>query len=318
MAGALALRLVYEAVLPAAPGYRVADSFSVYSFGWEYWGSASARLWLCRGAVAELEEKEPGRLHVTVYAGEGCRCWEDALDGLPDRLGLAEDYAVFHRLAKGDPLAGCMPEALPGYRLRGAGAWMGLLVGVAQQNTGFKQGWGMLYRLHLAASQRLRGPTGWLFLEPPEPRVLRNPQVARAAGMGYRAGTVARLAALFERLGDTGCEEAVERASEIKGVGPYTRALGLLLGCRRKDVLPLDRWLKRLAAEAYSVDEAVAGDEIQRRFPGWAGLAALSATICYDAVPLRKALKRLRHRALTPGLEEPCPICIWKYTPPTM
>ena len=309
---------VYEEELPATGGWRLGDVGTVYSFGWEY-RPGVLRVQLCEGSVAELSEAAGGRLGLRVYAEPGSGCWEEALGALAWRLGLGEDLGWFHRLAAGDPLAACLVDALPGWRLRSPSPWAAVLVAVAQQNTGFRQGWGMLYRLHLAAARRLRGP-GWVFLETPLP----GPglaEAARAAGWGYRAETLRRLSLAAAggeelRAAGPGSCGAVEKLWRVRGVGPYSRALVELLACRRYGSLPLDRWLRRLAAEAYGVDEAAAADELGRRFPGAAGLAALAATVCCDALPARRALERLRRGACRPGLAEPSPVSLWRHTPP--
>ena len=315
------LSRVYEAELGAGSGWSLAHTGTVYSMGWEFDGRR-LRVHLCGAAVAELEEADGGgRLVVRVYAADGERCWEQGLEALPWRLGLSEDLSRFHEAARGDPLAGCIPSRMPGWRLRSPSPWGAALVAVAQQNTGFRQGWGMLYRLHLAASPRLRGP-GWVFLPAPPPGPALA-EAAKASGWGYRADTLRRLAAVARaepdllEAGPSACSSGLlEQVWAVRGVGPYSRALVELFACRRYGSLPLDRWLKRLAAEAYGVDPAVSGAELERRFPGYAGLAALAATVCCDAVPLRKALERLRQGRCVAGLEEPSPVTLWRHTPP--
>ena len=292
---------------------------SVYSFGWEY-RPGVLRLLLCRGAVVEIRGAGGDALVARIYAEPGTRCWETHLDTLRWVLGLSEDLTRFHRLAAGDPLAGCIPAALPGWRMRSTSPWAAALIALAQQNTGFRQGWRMLYRLHLAASRRLQGP-GWVFLETPMP----SPGLAaaaREAGWGYRARTLEALVEAATRLnggdaaGPRGCAEAVRVLTGVKGIGRYSSSLIRLLACRSYDSLPLDRWLARLAAEAYQVEPRRAEEALRERFPGYPGLAALAATICCDAEPYRRALQRLKEKKCMPGLREPSPTTLWKTTPP--
>ncbi len=307
------VREVYAVELRPGGGWSLRDTGRVYSWGWVYSEPPPVlRVSLCRGSVAEVSCASGGCM-VRVYSSRGSGCWEEALGRLGWRLGLGEDYRGFHRLAVGDPLAGCLPEVLPGYRLRSPSPWEALLVGVAQQNASFRQGWGMLYRLHLRVSPRLRGP-GWVFLEAPPPRRGLGEE-ARGAGWGYRWRTVEQLASLAARLGEES-GELVEESLSVRGVGQYTYRLARLLALRDYSSLPLDRWLRRLASEAYGVDAAAVAGELSRRFPGWEGLAALAATICLDAEPLGRALERLRRGENLPGMREPSPVSLWRHTPP--
>ncbi len=308
MATIVRLKRVYEGGLRAGGGYSLRDSFTVYSFGWVFDGSRGA-VELCRGSIAVLEQVED-RIVYRVYAVEGERCWEEELARLSWRLGLNEDYTVFWRMCNGDPILHCIPEKLTGYRLRSLSVWASFLVAVCQQNASFRQGWGMLYRLHANASRRLVAPEeGLVYLETPQPESL-NPEVLRASGLGYRSKTV--MEAVNARVWELDCS-GLDRLREVRGVGEYTTALVKLLACRCYDVLPLDRWLRRIAAEAYEVEEREAEEELTRRFNGWRGLAALMTTVALDAEPLRRALERLRKGEVCPGKTTPSPVNMWKY-----
>ncbi len=295
---------VYMAELRPARGFSLEDTMKTYSFGWMYRGGGGGLIELCPGAVAEVEESG-GVVVARVYAEAGC--WEEEADAIERMLGLREDYTAYHEIGRGDPLVGGVVESMPGHRLRSTSIWAALLIAVCQQNTGFKQGWWMLYRLHLNASRRLILPDGRVYLETPSPERLTR-EALRASGLGYRAETVARL--IEARAWEKSCRE-VEELAEVRGVGGYTLNLVKLLACRDYSATPLDRWVKRLAAEAY-------GDwrGLLRKFGPWAGLAAHHATIGFDAEPLRRALERLRRGLNRPGLSDPSPVTLWRHTPP--
>lgn len=305
----LVLEKAYTLELKRPEGYSLRDTGRVYSFGWMFDGEL-VKVELCTGSVAVMRE-EGDRILLEVYAERGEKCWEEEISRIQWIMGMGEDLGEYQRLARGDPLAGGVVETMPGMRMRSTSVWYASLVAVCQQNAGFKQGWGMLYRLHLLASRRLRTPHG-VYLETPRPSSL-SLEVLHEARLGYRAHTVHRLAQ--SRAHELDCS-SLERLREIHGIGPYSYALVRLLACRDYSALPMDRWLRRLAAEAYKVPEQVAADEISRRFGRWRGLAALHATIGFDAEPLRRALERLRRGENRPGLVEPSPISLWKYTPP--
>lgn len=169
-----------------------------------------------------------------------------------------------------------------------------------------------MYRLHLLASPRLRLPDGTVYLETPQPGEL-NAEVLRRAGLGYRARTVIEASS----LAPLDCKN-VEELRGVRGVGPYTIALVKILACRDYTLLPLDRWLLKLAARAYKLpeDRRAVEEHLRRRFGEWVGLAALHATIAFDAQPLRRALERLERGLNKPGLDEPSPITLWRITPP--
>lgn len=309
MSTTASLAEVYRGAITVAEGYSLDDTGRVYSFWWMY-SPGTVRLSICRGTVVEAVQKG-NTVSYRVYSFSGNNCWEDRLEErLSFILGLKEDYSSFHEKALVDPLASCIPRQLKGFRLRATSPWAALLTAVSQQNASFKHGWGMLYRLYTLAGRRLRGP-GWVYIEPPEPHP-RLYEAARSSGYGYRAHTIAKLAMLASRLGEDN-PELVETARSVRGVGSYTYNLSRLLALKDYNSLPLDRWLQRLAAEAYNVDVREAGEEITRRFGGWRGLLALAATICFDAEVLSKALERLRRGENCAGLRSPSPIDLWTH-----
>ncbi len=300
---------VYEGAITASRGYSLDDTGRVYSFWWMY-SPGTLRLSVCRGTVVEAKQ-EGDTVSYRVFSFSGNNCWEDRLEErLSFILGLREDYSSFHRKALLDPLASCIPRQLRGFRLRATSPWAALLTAVSQQNASFKQGWGMLYKLYTRAGRRLQGP-GWVYIEPPEPSP-RLYEAARSSGYGYRAHTIAKLAMLASRLEEDN-PELVEAARSVRGVGSYTYNLSRLLALKDYNALPLDRWLQRLAAEAYNVDLREAGKEIARRFEGWRGLLALAATICFDAEVLSRALERLRRGENMAGLRSPNPLDLWMH-----
>lgn len=288
--------------------YNWHATLATYSFGWQYDGS-KGYIWLCGHCVAVVKPLND-HARIDVYCGSNDRYWEHAIDKLKDILGVYEDLSEYIRLGRGDPLVGGLLEVMPGLHLRKISIWYAFLVAVCQQNASFKQGWNMLYKLHLIASDRLV-INNTVFLEPPKPSDL-NEEVLREARLGYRTSTV--LEAIQKKVYSFSCSD-VEQLADVKGVGPYTLNLVKVLACRDYSALPLDRWLKRLAAEAYSVEPDNVGEELDRRFRSWKGLAAIHTTIAFDAEPLRRALERLKKRANKPGLVEPSPLTLWKYTP---
>ncbi len=301
---------VYETSIEIDKSYDFHHTAMTYSFGWMYDGIVH-RIELCRGSIAVVSEKE-GTLHLQVYSERGNNCWEESIRGVEKRLGARERLEAYWEKARQDPLVGGVAETMPGLRLRTTSIWLAFLIAVCQQNASFRQGWGMLYRLHRLASRRLSARGMGVYLETPQPSSL-SLDLLRRAGLGYRARTV--MEAIRHRVHELSCRE-VDRAREVRGVGNYTLSLIKLLACRDYSALPLDRWLKRLASEAYNVPESAVDTELHRRFGNYVGLAALHTTIAFDAEPISRALRRLREGRNKPGLVEPSPISLWRHTPP--
>ncbi|AEM38174.1 hypothetical protein Pyrfu_0302 [Pyrolobus fumarii 1A] len=301
------LRLWAEDEARATPGYSLVDTMKTYSFGWMYWGASCGLLEVCN-CIIEACETGKSRVLLRAFCPSEPPC--DPLKDAIDVLGLHEDLSEYWGLARGDPLVGGVADVMPGLRLRRASPWYAFLVAVCQQNASFRQGWGMLYKLHLLASVRARLPDGRVYLMVPRPGDL-DESVLREARLGYRYRTVLEVA----RNPPATCKD-VDDLRGVRGVGPYTHALVRLIACRDYSVLPLDRWLEALASKAYTVPKSGVRAALQAKFGRWVGLAALHTTIGFDAQPLRKALERLEKGLNKPGLAEPSPVSLWKYTPP--
>jgi len=242
-------------------------------------------------------------------------CAEDLDVVLDQTLGVNEDLSCFHRLARKDPLLGDFASGYPGWRLRSTSLWWALVTGICQQNASFKQGWGILHKIVLMYGKKalLREDE---VLIPPTPRdVLERPSLLIEAGAGYRAKVIVDTArAVVEELEsdvmNASSASEVERAlRRIKGVGPYTARLAIVLALRMYELPPVDRWLKKIISLVYGIDENYAESYWAQKWSGFAGLASVAATIALDAEPLTRALERVRHRKLLPSPHKsPTPI----------
>ncbi len=296
-----------EEVKPLYQPYSLRDTLQAYSFSWQYWGG-SCGLLEAGGCVVEACE-DGDRVRLRAFCGEEPS--GDPIRSAAEALGVWEDTRPFLERAARDPLLEGFAATMPGYRVRGASVWAALLIAVCQQNASFRQGWGMLYRLHLLASKRLQLPDNRVYLATPEPSAL-DEKVLREAGLGYRARIV--LEAVRQGIPDCG---SVENLYGVKGVGRYTLNLVRVLACRDYTRPPIDRWLVQLAHRAYGVEAKirVVEREFVKRFNGYAGIASIATTIAFDAQPLRRALERLEKGLKRPGLDKPSPITLWRYTP---
>lgn len=195
-----------------------------------------------------------------------------------------------------------------------------MLIAICQQNASFAQGWKMLCRIYKLMGKRVE-LDGLTTIIPPTPRDILADSARRLlkeAGLGYRAETIVRVAETIERgllegVEELNDEEAEERLREIKGVGAYTARLALVLSQRRYGLLPLDRWLEKIAREVYRLDDVEVG--LKTRWGRLCGLAVFFTTVVLDAEVLSKALKRALTGNVKPTLQRGklSPLTLWMY-----
>ncbi|UXD21120.1 hypothetical protein IPA_00335 [Ignicoccus pacificus DSM 13166] len=257
------------------------ESLQMYAFSWQFDGkcgyvkAGDCIFKVCKDKI----EKE---------------CWGREGD-LEKVLGLHEDHGEFIEMAKDDPLLRCVVERYPGLRPRTLSLKEAIVIAVAQQNASFKQAWGNVYRLYRTISVKYKAfGREYLSLGEVDENALRR------CGFGYRAKTI--MEALRQNIDCSNIEELLR----VKGIGKYTFALVKMFSCRDYSELPLDRWLERVAEKAY-------GDWRRlEEFGRWKGLAALLITVALDALPLRKALKRVEEGKVCPS-ESFSPMTMWQY-----
>lgn len=313
MSTLVALRRVYEGSVFYD---TAAETFMAYSFGWQFTGD-KYYLELCRDSVAEIRLGGlPGRVSYTVYSRRGAGCWEKRL-GVLERLALpARDLSGYYERASRDPLLECIPARHAKLTLRlTPGVWPALVVAVCQQNASFAQGWRMVYRLHKLYGRRyLVG--GHVYTSIPGPREV-DAERLRHAGLGYRAEALARAAGILAResLDEAGPAEVEEALFRVKGIGPYTLGLTLLLSKAKLDAHIVDRWIAALASRAYRVPDREAHGEWARRWGRWRGIASYHLTITLDAEPLRRAIRRLEEGDKCPRRDpdKPTPLAMWRF-----
>ncbi len=261
------------------------ESLALYAFSWQFDGKCGYV------EAGECLYKFCPPSHIEKV------CWGEG-ESLEEVLGLDEDLREFYEMIRDDPLLKCVAERYPGLRPRKVSLWAASLVGIAQQNASFKQGWGTLHKLHKLASKRVKAFGREYLLFPKEV----DEETLRKAGFGYRAKTVIELKKVIDEVSCGNVDELLK----VKGVGKYTLGLVKLFACRDYSAEILDRWLKAIYEKAY-------GDwRKYYEFGRWKGLVSLLATVALDAVPLRKALRRLEEGRVCPE-EEPSPLTLWKY-----
>ncbi len=282
-------------------------TLAAYSLPWQYDGRR-AYIHLCGFSVAVAETLDD-TTRVTVYAAGGERCWESVLDDWRPVVN-SKGLEPYYKRASRDRLLRCIGERLWGLTLKLANPWYAAIIAVCQQNASFRQGWGMVYKLHLLLGERMMVGDR-LFIAPPRPERI-SADSARKAGLGYRARVIEELARVVKRG-----EDLREKAPAVKGVGSYTEGLIRLLGYGELDAHIVDRWIEALAAQAYGTSTREARRKWIETWRPWSGLASYHLTIVFDAEPLRKSVERLLKGDLCPHLdaEKPTPLTMWRNMP---
>ncbi|MCD6195415.1 MAG: hypothetical protein J7J82_01340 [Staphylothermus sp.] len=290
---------------------------SVYNFGFWFDGTNCFLQLDNEGNIVALIDTS-GR-YVVYSKDKSLKC-SDLVDKLVYVLGLNEDLSKFYALAEKDPLLGCFSRKYRGWRVRSTSLWWGLVIGICQQNASFRQGWGMLYNIVKLYGRKAVLNVREYPLIPTPQDILDNPDLLIKARTGYRRETILRVARVIEKIENRIRKEKEPERIEsiiksIKGVGAYTARLAMVLSPRKYELPPIDRWLKKIISTTYGVDEKNAEKYWIYRWKNYSGLAALAVTIALDAVPLRKALERLRNGETCPLKETQIisPINMWKH-----
>jgi DNA-3-methyladenine glycosylase II len=163
-------------------------------------------------------------------------------------LGAGTDVRLFYRAARLDPLLAPLVRRFRGLRIAGyPSLWEALVTAVLSQQVNLSLAFGI--RAHLAtAFGRRRTVRGETFFAFPQPERIAEAGERGLAGFRMSAnkiGTVARLANGFSsgKLSESEIaalpeETAVERLTEIKGIGRWTAETALLRGLAHSDAFP--------------------------------------------------------------------------------
>lgn len=203
-------------------------------------------------------------------------------------LGAGADLRLFIRTAALDPLLAPVVRRFRGLRIAGyPSLWEALVTAVLSQQVNLSLAFGI--RAHLATefgrSRKVLGDTYCTF---PVPEVIA--EAGERGLQGFRMssnkmGTVVRLAKAFAGGGLSEHEiaalpedAAVERLTEIKGIGRWTAETALLRGLAREDAFPAgDLGIMKYLAEGLFEHGRRASESEMRlyaeRWRPWRGLA---------------------------------------------
>ena len=259
-------------------------------------------------SAASLEIRLDGRLADSDAARTAARRVAEVT------LGAASDVASFYRAHRGDPVLGPPIRAFRGLRVAGVPSlWEALVTAVLAQQVNLMFAYDIRRELALRYGPRARffgetfvgfPPTGPLADET-LPR-LRRFRLSRSKALAIRG-----LARAFEEgsLSEDGLsrvtdEEAIERLTEIPGVGRWTAEIGLLRGLGRPDIFPAgDLGVVKYLAQGLLGHSTRAKEEQMRSFSQrWSPHRSLALVYGYAELTRRKAASS---RASTPPRRRP-------------
>ena len=203
-------------------------------------------------------------------------------------LGAGSDVRLFSRAARLDPLLAPLARRFRGLRIAGyPSLWEALVTAVLAQQVNLSLAFGI--RAHLATQfgrrRKVRGQTYRAF---PLPETIA--EAGERGLQGFRmssskVGTVVRLAKAFasgelseDVIAALPEGAAVERLTEIKGIGRWTAETALLRGLAREDTFPAGDLsiLKYLAEGLFEHGRRASESEMRlyaERWRPWRGLA---------------------------------------------
>ena len=309
------LRHVYSLNVKPVKPYSFDLTASCYAISWEYDGH-NAYITLDYDKHVSLVKVSPreDELLFEVYADTSSSdIIDSAIRDARFILGVDEDLTNFYGLCKNDPLLGILAERFIGMRIRAVqNLWQGILISICQQNASFKQGWKMLLNIRRKLGKPLQIPNNprIMFTYPSPRQVIEKFDFLKDCRVGYRDKVILNAARFF-------LENESEELEKIKGIGQYSARLARILGLRKYDKFPVDRWFSVLIPKVYANEDKWTIRRVEefaaKKWDKWAGLAAVMITVITGAKTLTKLLEDIQQGKLSPLPDEPAPLTLWRY-----
>lgn len=215
----------------------------------------------CGQSFAWTVQKE---CYVAVINGKPVRFDSESLpvlleqdEALATYFDHAFDYQEAERhLSDLDPHLGRYISAHRGIRILRQDPWEVLVSFILSQNNSIKRIRGLYRRLSEAYGSEVE--EGLYAFPRPEQLAGADEEALRSLGLGFRAPYVLDAIAqhhLLETVKELDDELAALILQRIAGVGPKVAACILLFGFGRRDVFPLDVWMKRIMNALYPDQE---------------------------------------------------------------
>jgi DNA-3-methyladenine glycosylase II len=215
-------------------------------------------------------------------------------------LGAGTDVRLFSRAARLDPLLAPFVRRFRGLRIAGyPSLWEALVTAVLSQQVNLSLAFGIRAQLatEFGRRRKVRGETYFAF---PLPEAIAG---AGERGLGgfrmssSKIGTVARLARAFasgelseEVIAALPEEAAVERLTEMKGIGRWTAETALLRGLAREDAFPAGDLgiMKYLAEDLFEHGRRASESEMRLYAERWRPWRGLALVYCWAELARRK------------------------------
>ena len=214
-------------------------------------------------------------------------------------LGAGADVTLFYRAARADPLLAPLVRRFRGLRIAGyPSLWEALVTAVLSQQVNLSLAFGIRAQLATAfgVSRRIRGETYYAF---PVPAAIAS--VGERGLQGFRMSaskiaTIARLAKGFaggklseDEIAALPDETAVERLTEIKGIGRWTAETALLRGLSRADAFPAGDLgiVKYLAEGLFEHGRRATESEMRQYAERWRPWRGLALVYCWAELARR-------------------------------
>ena len=219
-------------------------------------------------------------------------------------LGARLDVRPFYNAFRGDPLIGDALRHSRGLRIAGsASLWEAIVTAVLSQQVNLSFAYDVRRELALAFGRRARfSGESYVAFPTPERLARETPRSLRRFRLsGAKSRTLVRVARAFsggriseELLESLSDEDAIERLTEIKGIGRWTAEIALLRGLGRPDVFPGGDLgvVKYLAVELVGHRARVTEERMRRFARRWRPYRGLALVYAYAEIAKRRLDKR--------------------------
>ena len=259
-----------------------------------------------RSAVLVTVESAGGvtgaRLRVTLEGpAAATRAAREAARRLVDgALGAAADVRPFHRAARVDPLLAPLVREFRGLRIAGyPSLWEALVTAILAQQVNLAFAFDIRADLATAFGKRLEAGGHAYYAFPSAKRIAREGE----GGLeGFRLsrsklGAISRIARAFadgelveEEVAALPDEAAIDRLTEMKGVGRWTAETALLRGLARADAYPAGDLsvVKYLPVAVFEHGRRVSEAEMRTYGERWRPWRGLALTYCWAELSRRE------------------------------
>ncbi len=307
---------VYTIEIKPREPYSLKYTSMCYATPWDYDGKRTYIPMIIENnkVCSVLEEKEH-KIHLRIYSEKpDDDIIEKSILSTKHVMALEEDLSEYYSIIRNDPLLHIVYDKLYGIHMRAVSSlWEAAIIGICQQNASFRQGWRMVLNIRKIMGEviHIKEHNVVLHAFPSPQKVLRAYNKLDLARVGYRKSIILETAKRFSR-------GELDDLENIRGVGQYTARIARIIGKRKYDEFPVDRWFARLIPFVYGGKEeswSVKQVELfaKKKWGKWCGLSAIMITIITAAETYSRTMRNIKVGILDPFPDRPAPMTLWKY-----